>query len=151
METFFTTTEFYVIAITIAVAVIALVARPSQRGEAFSYIFTARLIPATSDTPKLYIEAMDNGKLKILHRGASASDNTRISISLTIIGKDIKIVEKPYPEVYDEGAPCDAEYIVDCLKSDRYHLYFDSPAMGIYAASSLRNTPPFHVELPFSQ
>lgn len=150
-ESIFTSVEFYIIAFVVAIAITGFMFHPSKKDEAITYFFKASLFPSQSNIPSLYIEALEDGNLKITHKGIHANEMVSTSIALTIIGSDLRIVEKQTPIASWETPLYDAVYIIDRLKPLRYHLYFDSEITNSYATSSLVNESPFHVEVSFTE
>ncbi|MDD2960548.1 MAG: hypothetical protein PHR45_00490 [Muribaculaceae bacterium] len=151
MEEIFTSTEFYIIAFTIAVAITALFFKPTPKDEAATYFFRADMSQSDISERKIEISALEDGTLTITHHGLTAPYGTESSIAITIIGNDIKIVEKLLHEYSDDLPLQSATYIIDRLKHHSYHLYFESEYDGTYATGRFINTYPFHCSLQFTQ
>lgn len=150
MESFFTSVEFYVIAFIVAMTLAVFIMKPNEKGAAQTYFYTAQIMYSEAKEQSLLVEALENGKMIIIHRMVNADENTIPAIALSIIGNDIKIVEKQTPQAHPDMPFMDAVYIVDCIKGSKYHLHFDSQATTSYTSTSIRNEHPFHVEVPFT-
>lgn len=146
MENYFTTTEFYILAILVAVTAIALIFHPSKTGEIITYFYKGAISPCVepSEDPKIKIMALDDGRLAITHTKVPITDD--VSISIDIKGHDLRIKEKQFSRGGMEivGEYCDVMYFIDKLKADRYHLRFESAEEGTSCSTSIINKPPFH-------
>ena len=153
MEQFFTSVEFYIILFMLAIFLVGWIGRENGRGEVLSYIYRSVIAEHAGDEKgsQLYVEALENGNLMLIHRNIAVSEDNRPAIAIQVSDRDIKIVEKTEkitaPD--DDSELFDAIYIIDCLKAKRYHLYFESTFTGTYAATSVKNEAPFHVTADF--
>ena len=148
-EQFFTSTEFYVIAFTLGIALLAALTSGRQRSEVITYFFVARLAEHSgSDEPSLRVEAAADGRLLVVHRGILLSEGVVPAIALDISDSDMRIKEKTERRTDGPLRAYDATYIIDVARCQRYHLLFESTVSGRYASTSLRNEMPFHVEVP---
>lgn len=147
MENLFTSVEFYIIAFVVAISIVGFMLHPSSKDSAITYYFKAELLPSQSVEQSLYVEALEDGNLKIIHRGVHSEDDCVNAIALSIIGSDLRIIEKQTPVATMDSPLYDVVYVIDKLRASRYHLYFDSQTTNSYATTSLVNEVPFHVEV----
>ena len=108
-----------------------------------TYFYTGNIQEPSTDNETLIIEAMESGDIKITHTAVHAYENSEMALAITIIGDDIKIIEKQTPQAHYDSPTVDVVYYVECIYNRRYHLYFESQATGGYATTSVRNEVPF--------
>ena len=153
MESFFTSVEFYIILFMLAIFLVGWIGRDNSRGEVLSYIYRSTIAERSEpgNGSQLYVEALANGNVMLIHRNIAISEENIPAIAVSISGSDIKIVEKveKITAVDDNSELFDAIYILDCLKAKKYHLYFESTFTGTYTAASIKNEAPFHVTAEF--
>ena len=153
MESFFTSVEFYIILFMLAIFLVGWIGRDNNRDEVLSYIYKSTIAERSEpgNGSQLYVEALANGNLMLIHRNIAVSEVNIPAIAISISGNDIKIVEKveKITAVDDNSELFDAIYILDCLKAKKYHLYFESTFTGTYTATSIKNEAPFHVTSEF--
>lgn len=149
ISSFFSSVEFYVIAVVIAAAIVGLCVKPSQKGAAKTYIAEGTLsASATPAEPSIEIMCLDDGRVSVTRRGLQGmSDESRINFFVTIIGFDITIEERCAPSL--SGNPADEATIsIGALGCERYHMTYRADTSGLIAASYFRNKPGICVTKP---
>lgn len=138
----FNTVEFYVVAGTLAAAVVALAALPQRRGPAVQHLLAGDLADTGNPAPQLLAQVDERGRLLLTRTGlAGIHAGGAVSLALTITGFDIKIEERltPGPAA---GAPVDtACFTLDFLGAERYHISYNSDDAGLFAAFTLPIRP----------
>lgn len=136
--------EFYVIAVVIAAAVIALCIRPSRGAEARQYLLAGVLCDSTDDAssePYIAVECLDDGNV-LLRRGGltGMTDGGAVSLAVTVAGFDIRVEERIVRTT--DGLPVNtALFTLDFLASERYHLHYNSEPTATAASMTLSNRP----------
>lgn len=139
---FFSSIEFYVIAVIVAAAVIGLTARPASRGEARTWLLPASLKPATDPlpAPSITITCDDRYDLTIRRTGLGATES--LSLCVTMIGHDISIEEHAAPALPGSGSGAmEAEVTLTFTGPTRYHLSYSAPAMSLFTAVQFTARP----------
>ncbi|MEG0253666.1 MAG: hypothetical protein RR061_07455 [Muribaculaceae bacterium] len=152
MAGIFTSVEFYVITITIAIIILGFIFHPSTMGEAYTYFFDGHIMACDDATisGKLCVDADDNGHVTFTHFGIDVCEDSAISIVLTITGDDIRITEKcGDDDGGGVGSLCNVTFYVDCMRSKRYHIYYESMSTGTWASTSFINSPGYHTQVLF--
>lgn len=143
----FQTTEFYVIATTLAAAIVAFVARPSQRGEARQHLLAGDLsFEDEYAQSAITLTALDNGTV-VLQRHAIEGITTSgaVSLAITVIGTDIAIEER-LSEGYATDPQIDTStFYLEFLATERYHIKYNSDATGLFAAFTFSNRPGYKI------
>lgn len=133
--------EFYVIALTVAVALIVLMMRPSDKGEART--FFARGVIGSDDGGKhIEVTTDSEGRLEWVRHGVAVDTiDCQINCAVTVIDHDIKIIEKRVVYRIAEVNPqnCTLKFsCMDTLRPGRYHLRYESEWSGEWASGYLR-------------
>lgn len=147
----FNTIEFYVITGALAAGAIALAALPPRRSAARQYLLAGSL--SGTDDPGLQPEQLDlsvdnQGRLHILRRGLpNITDGGAASIAVAVNGFDITIEERL---TYGRGWPTvdSAEFVLDFLAPERYHIRYNSDPTGLFTAFALTIRPGIRASKP---
>lgn len=134
----YNTVEFYVVAGSLAAAVVALSALPSRRGAAVLHMAAGQLTAGSpDDRPELEVSVDSRRRLHIVRRGLQGiTDAGAASLALNLTGFDAAIEERLTPA--RGGEPCHtAEFIFDCFGPERYHFSYNSETTGLFAAFTL--------------
>ncbi len=133
--------EFYVIALAVAVALIVLMMRPNDKGEALSF-FARGVIGSDDGSNDLEITTDANGRLEWVRHGVAIdSTDCQINCAVTVIDHDIKIVEKRVTDRLAAISPqtCSVKFsCMDTLRPGRYHLRYESEWSGEWVSGYLR-------------
>lgn len=139
----FSSVEFYVIIITVAILLFGFLLHPSKRGEAQTYFFTGKYIVPENETPceQLIIESGHNGEITFIHTNTDMPENTGINFVVTIIGNDVKIAGKMYENAHDYSMPDNRNifFTADCFKPLRYHIFYEAVYCGKWASCNFTN------------
>lgn len=136
----FTTTEFYVTVLVIAAAVIAFAAMPAQRGAVKEYLLAGKIVTVDSETePSISVECLQSGAVKLCRKGfQTCIPPAAVSLAITVKGFDVTINERITPG-HIEGAPVEAEFTLDFMGQDRYHIRYISDTTSRSCTMVLNN------------
>ena len=156
---FLHSTEFYVLATLFAAAIVAFLARPSERGEARQHLLAGELSNATkrswSDSnsvqPAISLIVRDDGAVVLFRHGVEGvSASGAVSLAVTVIGFDITIEERIVPGNNLDDPIDTATFVLDFLAPDRYHLKYNSQATSSFVATTLLVRPDYEKHLPLN-
>lgn len=143
--TIFQSVEFYVIATLVAAFVAGMALRPASRGEAVTRLLGATLTgDGYGGDGTASVEAIvgDDGRVSVIRRGLPPVASTgAVSAKVTVAGRDIRMEERV---VYGRGEAAEAdaaEFVLDFLIPDRYHLQYISESTGMSAAMTVNVRP----------
>ncbi len=144
----FQTVEFYVIATVVAAAIIALLIKPGLHGEARQVLLAGNLSHFNFEKePSIKVEAMENGNVILSRYGIEGlTASGAVSLAITIIGFDISIEERITEGNLDDTEINSAEFLLDCLGNERYHIKYNSEKTGRFVAFTFNNRPGYTVE-----
>lgn len=143
--------EFYVILFVIAALAVGLLAIPQGRGPVETSFANGDLSfdNGTSDlTPRIELECMPDGTVKIIRYGLPESLTSAASIALAITRKgfDLTIEERISPSsraiLDSETTPVNrATFILGGLAHERYHLKYNSETTSSFTTATINNRP----------
>ena len=133
--------EFYAIAFAVAVALIVVMMRPSDKGEAITFSARGVICDADGGTG-LTLTADSQGRLDWVRHGIRLeSDDCQMACSVTVIGSDITITEKRALGTIAEINPHQADVrftSMQTLRPGRYHVRYEAEWAGEWAAGYMR-------------
>lgn len=142
MLLFVNTLEFYVIAFAVAVAIVVLLMRPSEKGPARTCFSIGNPTPSAGGDEEIEITSDSYGRLCVTHRNAVPESGAyEMSCSFVIAGNDIRITEKRICKpIAVVGSPTaeDIRYFCEEPLNGRFHVYFDASWCGRWAAGYVR-------------
>ena len=159
MTDFLGSIDFYVYATLVAAAIVAFLARPSERGEARQHLLAGELSNATkrswSDSnsvqPAISLIVRDDGAVVLFRHGIEGvSSSGAVSLAVTVIGFDITIEERIVPGNNLDDPIDTATFVLDFLAPDRYHLKYNSQATSSFVATTLLVRPDYEKHLPLN-
>lgn len=135
----YNTIEFYVIAGAVAAGAVALAALPQRRGMSVLHMVPGQLsYSGDGAEPALDVSVDDNRRIHIRRRGLpDVSDMGAASLAINVNGFDIIIEERL---TFDRRGtePVDtAEFILDFVGPERYHIRYNSEDTSSMTAFSI--------------
>lgn len=148
----FSSVEFYVIAITVAILILGFIFKPSTRGRAHSYTYAADIIPLEESDDgnghTVTAEAGENGSVLICRKGAVLPDGAQGYFAVEVVGDRLTVTENVSPSAVGRSTTiCDVAVHLSCLKQIKYHLRYEAPASGLWAVGTIVNTIGFTTEI----
>lgn len=159
MTDFLGSIDFYVYATLVAAAIVAFLARPSERGEARQHLLAGELSNATkrswsdsnSAQPAISLIVRDDGAVVLFRHGIEGvSSSGAVSLAVTVIGFDITIEERIVPGNNLDDPIDTATFVLDFLAPDRYHLKYNSQATSSFVATTLLVRPDYEKHIPLN-
>lgn len=133
--------EFYVIAFAVAIALVALMARPSDKGEAQT-LFARGVADKTAGEEGITMTTDGDGRLEwTRHSVHLDTPDCQVNCAITVVDRDIKIIERKANDSLAEIAPTDSDIRFSCLqplRPGRYHIYYESAWSGEWASGYIR-------------
>ena len=160
MTDFLGSIDFYVYATLVAAAIVAFLARPSERGEARQHLLAGELSNATkrswsdsnSAQPAISLIVRDDGAVVLFRHGIEGvSSSGAVSLAVTVIGFDITIEERIVPGNNLDDPIDTATFVLDFLAPDRYHLKYNSSATSSFVAATLLVRPDYEKHLQLNR
>lgn len=138
--------EFYTLAAVVAAAVVAVFIRPSDRGEALTYLKAGNLSHTSPSQPSIHIICHDDNSVTLTRYGLpDTGADGAASLAITVTGTDITIEERLTPGTgsaeYDT-----ATFALDFLTPGRYHFLYRNTQLGLVASASLTVRPGLEID-----
>ncbi|MCM1349323.1 MAG: hypothetical protein NC338_07920 [Firmicutes bacterium] len=153
MGSFFSSTEFYVMATMAAATVIGLCVKPPSRGPAVERLLAGTLCDTSCGeaTPCIVLTCEEDGTVLLTRTGLQGLTSAgAVSLAATKIGTDITIEERITHT--PGGSPIDsALFTLDIFTPGRYHIRYNSSSLGLFAAFILTVRPGNSVRRPLRQ
>lgn len=144
---FFRSTEFYCLAIVVAIALLGLLLQQPPQKPAETYIARLQLALAeTLDYEMLCLCVMPDGSILLEHRGIRAPEDVSINLVAELKGDRVTIVEKPVGRMSASGAGDVAWCGIANLRffgTGRTAVRFESEVTGAWCTLSLLNVEGF--------
>lgn len=143
LAAWFNTVEFYVIAGTVAAAIVALAAVPRRQGAGVLHLVAGELSDSglpdgETESPGIDMYVDDNRRLIITRRGLSRiADDGAASLAINAFGRELVIEERLTPGRRGTCRRDMATFILDFLGPERYHIRYNSEASGLFTAFTL--------------
>lgn len=147
----FHSVEFYVIILLVAALAVGLMALPSGHGPVETGFADGVLTldPGETDlTPRLELESLPDGSVKLTRLGlpSSLDSSATVALAITRKGFDLSIEERITPAsramLTSETAPVNkATFILHGLATERYHIRYNSEATSSFTAATYHNRP----------
>ncbi len=137
---FFTSIEFYCLAMIIAVALLGLLLHQPPQKPAETYI--ARLFLQVTDTPSnqsIRISIAPDGSAILSRSGLTGDENQSINLVIDVVGDKVKIVEKRATAT-NVGAYClplRGVAQLNCFRKGHYTLRFESEVTGTWGTMTV--------------
>lgn len=134
-------TEFYVIAFTVAMALVALMFGNGNKGEATTEVTALSLNPCvTNDSGLVMLQSQDDGSVLVLRNAIPIDEGDTVNIVVTAIGDKLTIVEKK--GIQSRSAIdfiADGTGLISHLPADRFHVRYESEITGQWALFTFIN------------
>lgn len=133
--------EFYVMSLTLAMAVIAILFGSRDKGPATTEITAMTLNTCvTSDDGLVVLQALDDGGVMVLRNGLPISDGDTVNIVVTAVGDKLNIVEKVgVASRSGIDAKVDGTAMIRYLPATRFHVRYESEITGQWALFTFSN------------
>lgn len=148
----FSSVEFYVIAITVAILIIGFIFKPSTRGRAHSYTYAADIMPADQcdgcHGHSVLVEAAEDGTVLLTRKGAELPDDAQGYFAIEVVGDSVSVTEKlSSSSTNGLTTTCDVAVRLSCLKPLKFHLRYEAPAAGLWGVGTIVNSVGFSSEI----
>ena len=149
----FQSVEFYVIAVTVAAAIVALAGRRPASGPVRQILLPGVIsLEERGEGPSVEFLCADDGSVLLRRNGvAGVKADGAVSLAIEVKGFDVKITERTVAGGRDASAePVDtASFVLDFMAREHYFISYTtevtSAEPGLFASVTLNNRPGNHV------
>lgn len=89
---FINSVEFFIAAFVVAMVIVGVLMKPSEKGEVRTYFSRGEMRPSTSDETVVEVTVDERGHLTVVRRGVYLdTPDCELNYAILVIGKDVKI------------------------------------------------------------
>lgn len=147
----FSSVEFYILAITGALLLVGAVFNPPASDRAYAYIYEGAVdscAQALAETGKamLTVEALPDGNVVFRNTGVMLPPGSSVNITVEVQGDKLLCVEKAImPADSTAATSCEVVWEAKCLKRRRYHLRYECEYADTWCTLTFINDENFSV------
>ncbi|MDE6555351.1 MAG: hypothetical protein K2K55_00130 [Duncaniella sp.] len=124
----FHSTEFYVICLMAAAAIVALMSRRESASPVRQYLLAGVLSQTDSYQPEIDFFCCEDGSVVLRRRGLrGVTLSSAVSLAVEVKGFDITIYERHAPARSESEQVDTASFILDFLANERYFIRYVTP------------------------
>ena len=133
---FFSTVEFYVVAVAITIIVIAFFSKSRNESSKYTYMYQGYItfsdMSQCEDIERISLESLEDGKVKITHHNVVLPEDVTINLRIDVCGDEIICVEKKNERIIGDTSPfyCDVTYKAKCFKNMAYKVRYECEHNG---------------------
>lgn len=149
---FFSTTEFYVIAITLAIIIASSALSNKPENKRYTYLYGGELTPCDSDNEDEYISitSSQESNIVLVHHNALLPDESEnVNIRIDVFGDNILCIEKLSSGSGDLNKKVqryDIKYSIKCLKNITYNMKYECEYGGKWCNISFNNNGNYFIK-----
>lgn len=139
--------EFYVIAVVVAAAIVAILIRKPSGGPARQYLLSGVISDTESDaSPSIEFVCADDGSVVLHRRGLKGvRENGAVSLAVEVKGFDVRIQERIVAGS-EPWRPVDtASFVLEFMGREHYFISYTTEITesesALFASLTLRNRP----------
>lgn len=130
----------------IAAAIVAMAARPRQRGEVVQHLLSSTLSAESddfqSDSPSVEFQCRHDGTVGLVRRGIEGvSMSGAVSLAVSTNGVDVSMEERLVEGSSWDAQAVEARFNIDFMPPGWYHVKYNSEKTGLFAAFQLHVRP----------
>ena len=139
---FFSSVEFYVIAITMAVVAVGAVLNKKPESSCYTYIYAGEIEEKEPYGEEcVLVRSLGNGMVEVRHCNVAIPvDVEGVKLRVDVAGEGVLCVEKfAAKSLHNDVAICDVVFNIKCLKSITYKVRYESEHNGRWCNISFTN------------
>lgn len=138
---FFSSVEFYVIAITMAVIAVGAVLNKKPETNSYTYIYSGKIDDNNGNNEFIYFRSLDNGIVEVRHCNVALPvDVEGINLRVDITGDSVLCIEKfASKSEHNESVLRDVIFYIKCFKYIPYKVRYESEYNGKWCNISFVN------------
>lgn len=136
--------EFYVVLFTVGAAIVALCARPADRGPVVTHLFNGSPAPSSGSmpSPAIFVRRTGECGLQLTRTGIRLTPDAEVTYALSRRGAEILIEELIVTSgglqpLNEPTASCDLQFTASEIPCDRLSIRFESRSLSIMAVMTL--------------
>lgn len=133
---FFSTIEFYVVAVAISIIVIAFFSKSRNESSKYTYIYQGNVsfsdTSNNDDIERVSLMSLENGKVIITHHNVILPVEVNVNLRIEVCGDKIICTEKKQESIPDDTATfcSNVTYKINCFKHIAYSVRYECEHNG---------------------
>ena len=133
---FFSSIEFYIVAIFMAILLIGFFSKSRNEASAYSYIYQGEIKFAENNNENreefITIKALENGNAIVTHHNIKLPIESTVNIKVDVCGDEIMCVEKMVERIQGDTSEfmCDVSFTAKCFKHLAYKIKYECAHNG---------------------
>lgn len=140
---FFSSVEFYVMAIAVAILVVGVAGNSRTSKPRYSYIYAGVIGESqnSAEDETVLVTSLDTGKVVLRHHRVNVPTGVGVHLKVDVCGDEVLCVEKlsERMEPRAETSLCDVSFVLDCLKHVSYNVRYECEHNGRWCNLSFVN------------
>ena len=133
---FFSTVEFYVVAVAISIIVITALSKSRNEASKYTYMYQGNIrftdMSKVDEQERISLISQEDGKVLITHHNVILPEDVAVNLRVDVCGDEIICVEKMMERIPGDTAPfyCDVTYTAKCFKHLAYTVRYECEHNG---------------------
>jgi hypothetical protein len=142
---FFSTVEFYLVAVAIAIIVITAFSKSRNEASKYTYMYQGHItfcdMSQCDESERISLVSLEDGKVKITHHNVILPEDVTVNLRIDVCGDEIICVEKRMERIPGDTAPfyCNVAYTAKCFKHIAYNVRYECEHNGKWCNVSFVN------------
>lgn len=144
---FFSSVEFYVIAIAIAIVVVGAVLNKKPENSCYTYLYAGEITTNENEgDEEIIIRSLGDGMVEFRHCNVAIPvDAEGVNLRIDVAGDGVLCIEKfVISSMHDETINGDVKFILKCLKNISYKVRYECEHNGKWCNISFSNNGNVH-------
>lgn len=144
MSDIFTSIEFYITALAVAVAILAFFGSDNETAQATSDIYSPSVTPCTAQqaiVPAVVLQATDDGYIKVTRHGMKLPAQCSVYIKADIVNDRITLTERITHDsrATTDDMPCTLTATIRAKAGRKYFVRYECPDSTLWATTHFAN------------
>ena len=155
MSSIFTSIEFYITALAVAVIIIAFFGTSDNATEATSDIYSPMLLTGCGNTaaaePAITLRSMDDGSIEVTRHGLTLPPQCSIYIKADFVKDQITFTERLSHDSRNSNVlatPCSLHFTTRPRQRKKYFIRYEAPESALWGTAHFANYDGYTTTLP---
>ena len=145
---FFSTVEFYIIAIMIALLLVGSLFGAKTEAAKYTYFYAGALKEVEYDENEyLSLKSGEEGQMLFIHHNVKLPEGVGVNLKIDVCGENLKCIENLTENISsDDLRSYDVIFVVKCMKKISYTIEYESKHSAKWCNISMLNNGMFDVK-----
>ena len=154
MSDIFTSIEFYITALAVAIAILAFFGADNETVHATTDLYSPSVTPCDDQAdsiPAIVLKAADDGRIEVTRHGMVIPAHCSVYIKADIVGDRITLTERITADnraTANNDMPCSLHFAIHAKSGRKYFVRYECPSSTLWAATHFANYGGYTTTLP---